>query len=353
MLQGSLLVGGALLSVVYLAGAEPGLAASLAELGAATTPAGHSKLRAFDLSLDPRDAYTLFAGLIGSAFLTMSTHGTDQDMIQRALACRGAKDGRRSMVLSALLTVPVTVAFLAVGSLLWVQLGGDAGAERMAHSLAETHGLGDPGRGYDFQFPFYVIQTFPPLVRALIVAAILSTAMSTLDSAIGALATTAVENVWRPYIRPGRSELHYLRAARGFTLFFGVAMVAVALGVWLRQGSGGEREGFGVLMLGLKVLSWIFPPLLGVFLVGVLTRRGSDLGNVIAIAAGVGALLFVECWPVLFGAPPPFAWTWNPLLGCAITSGIAVAFAPKRTPAGTRAAAGANGNRAAGARPRS
>jgi hypothetical protein len=82
-------------------------------------------------------------------------------------------------------------------------------------------------------------------------------------------------------------------------------------------------------MLGLKVLSWIFPPLLGVFLVGVLTRRGRDLGNVVAISAGVGFLLLVESWPALFDAPPPFAWTWNPVFGCAITFGIAVAFPPR------------------------
>ncbi|HUP25529.1 MAG TPA: sodium/solute symporter [Thermoanaerobaculia bacterium] len=329
VLQGSLLIGGALLALVYLARSEPGLAASLAELRAATTPAGNPKLRFLDFSLDPRTAYTIFAGLIGSAFLTMSTHGTDQDMIQRALACREAKDGRRSMWLSAVLTLPVTIAFLAIGSLLWVQLGGDAGAEELAHSLASSNGFSDPGRGYEFLFPFYVVQTFPPLVRGLILAALFATAMSSLDSAIGALATTAVENLWRPYVRPNSTEKHYLAVARWLTMIFGLALVAVALVVWLREGSGGEREGFGVLMLGLKVLSWIFPPLLGVFLVGVLTRRGSDLGNVIAISTGVGTLLFVEAWPAFFGVPPPFAWTWNPVLGCAMTFTIAVAFPPR------------------------
>jgi SSS family transporter len=333
VLQGSLLIGGSLIALFYLARSEPGLGESLAQLGAATTPAGQPKLRFIDLSLDPRTAYTLFAGLVGSAFLTMSTHGTDQDMIQRALACREASDGRRSMWLSAVLTLPVTAAFLAIGSLLWVQLGGDAGAQELAGSLAAANGFADPGRGYEFLFPFFVVQTFPPLVRGLILAALLATAMASLDSAIGALATTAVENVWRPYVRRDRSEAHYLDAARWLTLFFGLALVVVALVVWLREGSGGEREGFGVLMLGLKVLSWIFPPLLGVFLVGVLTRRGNDPGNVVAITAGVGLLLLVESWPVLFGMPPPFAWTWNPVLGCAVTFGIAVAFPPRPAPA--------------------
>jgi hypothetical protein len=79
-------------------------------------------------------------------------------------------------------------------------------------------------------------------------------------------------------------------------------------------------------MLGLKVLTWIFPPLLGVFLVGVLTSRGSDSGNLLAVTVGIALLLTVEFWGRLFGGEPPFAWTWNPLVGCAVTFAIAATF---------------------------
>jgi hypothetical protein len=100
--------------------------------------------------------------------------------------------------------------------------------------------------------------------------------------------------------------------ARVFAVGFGIALVGVALVVWATEGSGGERQGFGVLMLGLKVLSWIFPPLLGLFLVGVLTDRGNDRGNALAVAVGLGTVLTLEFWPQLTGAPPPLAWTWYP-----------------------------------------
>jgi Na+/proline symporter len=125
--------------------------------------------------------------------------------------------------------------------------------------------------------------------------------------------------------------------ARVFAVGFGIALVGVALVVWATEGSGGERQGFGVLMLGLKVLSWIFPPLLGLFLVGVLTDRGNDRGNALAVAVGLGTVLTLEFWPQLTGAPPPLAWTWYPVVGCGLCFGVASLF---RGPGRQAAAAG-------------
>ncbi len=329
VLQGAMLVGGAALALIFMfRDSGQSVSGVFAQLSAAGTAAGGSKLALWNFSLDPKVSYTLFAGLLGSGLLTMSTHGTDQDMIQRALACRGTRDGRRSLILSSLLVIPVAALFLAVGSMLWIQMGGDAGAAATAERLAAAEGLTSAGRAYDFLFPFYVIQTLPAGVRGLIIAAIFATAMSSLDSAISALSTTAVRSIWQPYILPGRRDSHYLKAARAFAFVFALLLVAVAVLVWKYEGSGDIRSGFGILTLGLKVLTWIFPPLLGVFLVGVLTRRGSDRGNVFAIAIGIALLLVFELWPRLFGSETPIAWIWNPVIGTAVTFALAAAFAP-------------------------
>lgn len=325
VLQGAVLVGGAGITLFYLGRGGDGLGAMLAQAAAASVD-GHSKLRMIDLSLDPQRAYTLLAGLVGSAFLTFSTHGTDQDMIQRALTCRNVRGGRQSMVLSAFLTLPIVLIFLTIGSLLWVHLGGDAGAQSLAAEIAAQKGLASPEKGFDFLFPFYIVQSLPAGLRGLIIAAIFASAMSSLDSAIAALSSTAVKCFWEPYLQPGRSEAHYLRVSRGMAVIFGLLLTAVALVVWLSEGAGSARQGFGILMLGLKVLTWIFPPLLGVFLVGVLTSRGNDLGNLLALALGIGLLLVVERWQALFGTPPPFAWTWNAFVGCVTTFALAAAF---------------------------
>ncbi len=329
VLQGALLVGGAVVSIVFLlrdSGQDVG--SLFAALSAATTDDGTSKLRLLNLSFDPKVSYTLFAGLLGSGFLTLSTHGTDQDMIQRALACRDSRDGRRSLFLSSLLVLPVAALFLAVGSLLWIQLGGDAGAVATAERLAAAEGLADSGRAYDFIFPFYILQALPMGVRGLILAAVFATAMSSLDSAISALSTTAVRSLWQPYVQPGRRDSDYLRVARAFSLGFALLLVGVAVLVWRVEGAGDLRTGFGVLTLGLKVLTWIFPPLLGVFLVGVLTRRGSDGGNAVAIGVGITVLLTFELWPRFFGAEAPIAWIWNPVVGTLLTFSLAVMFPP-------------------------
>jgi SSS family transporter len=331
VLQGAMLVGGAIISIVFLLrGTGLGASEAISQLAAATAETGHSKLRLINLSLDPRVSYTLLAGLVGSGFLTLSTHGTDQDMIQRALACRATRGGQRSLILSSLLVLPMAALFLAVGSLLWLQFGGDAGAASIAADVARAKGLATPERAFDFLFPLYVIQTLPAGVKGMIIAAIFATAMSSLDSAISALSTTAVRSVWQPYVRPGRKDTYYLKVARLFSILFAAVLVAVAVVVWKTEGAGDVRQGFGVLTLGLKVLTWIFPPLLGIFLVGTLTERGSDRGNVLAICTGVGVLLVFELWPRLFGVEQPFAWIWNPVVGTGISFLLAASFRGKR-----------------------
>ncbi len=334
LLQAVLLVGGGLVALGFLVhDSGLGFFGLFSEVAAAAGPSGNSKLRWLDLSLDPRQAYTLAAGLIGSTFLTFSTHGTDQDMIQRSLACRGAAGGRRSLILSAGLALPVALLFLMIGSALWYDLGGDDGALALATQIAEQKSLAGAGKGFDFLFPIYIVRSLPSGIKGLIVAAIFATSMSSLDSAIAALSSTAVKCVWEPWIAPGRSDRYYLRAGRLFALGFGVALVAIAVVVWLSEGSGSADQGFGILMLGLKVLSWIFPPLLGIFLVGVLTRRGSDRGNALAIAIGIATLLVVEWWAPIFGSPSPFAWTWNAFVGFVLSFSVAVAF-PSRASTG-------------------
>jgi len=327
VVQGGLIAISGSIALYYLVGLSGQSFGELfAHVAQASTPLGESKLRVIDLSLDPRLAYTLAAGLVGSTFLTLSTHGTDQDMIQRSLTCRGAKGGRYSLVLSAVLNIPIAALFLAIGSALWANLGSDEAALAYAGEIAARNGLAAPEKGFDFLFPVYIMQTLPGGVRGIILAGLFSVSISSLDSAIAALSSTAVKCFWEPYVSPGRDQTYYLKASRWLSVLFGAILCGIAITVWLSGDAGDASSGFGVLMLGLKVLSWIFPPMLGMFLVGVLTARGNDHGNLVALALGIGVLLLVEFWLDVFGSPPPFAWSWNALVGCAITFGVAVLF---------------------------
>lgn len=328
-LQGVMLVGGGVAAVIWMAThLDMSFSEGLAQLRASGTDAG-DKARIFNFSLSPKETYTLLAGLVASTFLTLSTHGTDQDMVQRVLTCRDASGGRKSLIMSAILSLPVAALFLCVGSGLWLYYG-EEGAFRVAAEMAERAGESNPSKGYDYVFLRFVITELPAGIRGLIVAGVFAAAMSSLDSAIAALSSTAVKSVWEPHIAPGRDEKYYLRASRIFAAAFGVLLVGVAWLTWVVGPSGSAKEGFGVLMLGLLVLTWIFPPLLGIFLVGVLTKRGSDLGNILAITCGVGLCLSLWFWPELSGGGErPIAYIWNSVLGCFTSFGVSVAFRGK------------------------
>ncbi|MEZ5990183.1 MAG: hypothetical protein R3F30_13905 [Planctomycetota bacterium] len=323
--QGLLLFVGGGLALVWLIDACGGPGEALAGLLDGRTAAGTAKLRLLHsgfehgpggaLTFRFDEAYTLVGGVIGACFLTMSTHGTDQDMIQRALACKDAAGGRKSLWLSAVLAFPIVFLFLSIGSLLWLKLGGDAAVD--AQALALSQRIGKTEASYDLVFPAWVLASLPSPAKGLVFCGLFAAAMSSLDSAISALSTTFVKNVWQPWLRPGRPEREYLRAARWASLGFGLLLIAIAVFVWHAEPVAGRGQGFGVLKLGLEVLSWIFPPLLGIFLLGALTRRGSDAGNLLALALGIGVLLVPG---------KPFAWIWNPLVGCGLTFGIAVLF---------------------------
>lgn len=341
VLQGILLFSGGGVALYYLWNAAPDNAQQMLESAGKLewldwgfrTDEDGSTFFAFD------EAYTMIGGVIGVLFLTMSTHGTDQDMIQRSLTCSSQRGGQASLWFSAALNIPIVVLFLSVGSLLFAQYGSAEAVSAQQALLEQEHGL-VAGKGRDYIFPFWVLQNLPAGLKGLILAGLFAAAMSSLDSAMAALSSTAVKNVYEPYFRPGAPEAHYVATGRVFTVIFGVILVGVALIVWASEGGGSAKQGFGVLMLGLKVLTWIFPPLLGVFLVGVLTKRGRDLGNVFALAIAIGTLLVVEFWTTFFpeAAGIPWAWVWNPPIGCGIAFVLACAVpAPRRVSRGMEA----------------
>lgn len=324
VLQGLLLFTGGGIALFYLVQAAPENAYEI--LTTIDPETGKDKLHWLNLEFSFTESYSLIGGALGVFFLTMSTHGTDQDMIQRALTCHGAAGGQRSLWVSAALTLPIVVLFLSVGSALFVQFGSAEAVNAQQLALEAEYGLAT-NKGRDYIFPHWVLTELPAGLKGVILAGLFAAAMSSLDSAIAALSSTAVKNVYEPYLRPGASEAHYLRAGRVFSLVFGVVLSGVALFVWATEGGGDASQGFGVLVLGLKVLTWIFPPLLGVFLLGVLTERGSDGGNVLALICAISVLLAVEFWPSVFeGSKIPWAWVWNAPIGCVLSFGIASLF---------------------------
>src|SRR3954470_20965542 len=277
LIQASIMIGSALIALALLYFAIPG--------GWHEIVQRHGPFRVSDLittGLDPakhgwdqlkgmfETEYTIFAGLIGAAFITMGTHGTDQDMVQRLLTAPDIRRSRRSLISSALADIPIAFTFLSIGLLLWVYY--------QAHpdpTLSKT-----PNE----TFCHFILYQMPVGLRGLLIAGIFATAMGSLSTAINALATSFTRDWYEPYINPQSTEEQSLRAVRWATIWFSILMIIVAsTTAYLVIVHPNVR----IIPIVLGIFGYTYGSLLGVFFAGMLTRtRGNDRGNIIAMICG-------------------------------------------------------------------
>ncbi|MCX6975682.1 MAG: sodium:proline symporter, partial [Verrucomicrobia bacterium] len=158
--------------------------------------------------------YTILAAILGSTFLTMATHGTDQDMVQRMLTAENISKSRFSLIVSGFADIPIVLAFLSVGILLWVhyQINPDP-------SLPTAH---------NEIFAHYIVHEMPVGIRGLIIAGVFATMMGSTSAALNALATSFIRDFYQPYINKTSTDTQSVRAARIATAVFGGLMIVVA-----------------------------------------------------------------------------------------------------------------------------
>jgi len=281
---GALVVFGALLWNV------PGGWAEVVRLG---MPAG--KFTVFDLSTDPTQVYTLWAGLAGGVALTLATHGTDQYLVQRLLSGRSQAEAQRGLILSGVIVFAQFTLFQLIGVMLF------AYHQHVPLTAALSRN--------DEILPRFIITSLPHGAIGFIVAAIVAAALS---PSLNAMAATTVNDFYLKYVRPDADQATLMRLSRQATYGWGIVQLAVALGAqWMRQ---------SVLDAGLSVLSLTTGPVLGAFMVGVLTRHVGSRAMLGGMAAG--AIMMAAIWST--GA---LAWTWWALAGAATTSGVALLLA--------------------------
>lgn len=270
--------------------------------------------------------YTLWAAFLGSTFVTMATHGTDQDMVQRMLTAKDHRRSRLALVLSGLADIPVVMAFLFVGILLWV--------------FYQVHPDPNLPTKNAHVFAYYILNQLPSGVRGLLVAGLFATAMGSLSTALNALATSFAKDWYVPYICPQADERRIVRAARWGTAGFAVLLIFVgAVTAWVVIMKPGSR----IIPIVLGIFGYTYGSLLGVFLVGMLTKtRGSNTGNIAAMIAGFLFVAFMSGLHLdimtlldmkdVFKQPswiPVIEFPWRVMFGTILTFSIAVLF---RTP---------------------
>ena len=245
------------------------------------------KLHMFDFTPDFWRPYTFWAGVIGGAFLTTASHGTDQLIVQRLLAARNQKQSVTALLSSGIAIFVQFGLFMLVGVMLFVYY----------HVPSTTFGKADR------IFPTFIVSQMPHGISGLLIAAILAAAMSNLSAALNSLSSTSMLDF---YLRrnPCVDETRQLLLSRFSTIIWAVVLFVLAI-LSLHKVSR-------VIEVGLSIASVAYGALLGVFLLGVLTRKANENGAMVGMLVGFATSLFI--W-----LKTPVPWIWYVALGSGVT----------------------------------
>jgi solute:Na+ symporter, SSS family len=285
VVQTVIYVGGTLVGVFTIAHLVPG---GWTAIHSAAANAG--KLRVFDFAPDFWRPYTFWAGLIGGTFFTIASHGTDQLIVQRLLAARNQRQSAKALISSGVAIFFQFALFLIVGVMLFT----------FYHTPSAD--FGKPDRIY----PSFIVRQMPHGISGLLIAAILAAAMSNLSAALNSLSSTSIIDFYL-HRHPQVDERRRVRLSRFATLFWALVLFSLAVLSLHKVGR--------VVEVGLQIASVAYGALLGVFLLGVLTRRANQNGAMVGMFGGFVAELFIS----LRTSVP---WTWYVAIGTVVTFGV-------------------------------
>ena len=333
-------------------------------LGGALSVAGSvGHLQTFDFSFDLHSTYTFWSGLLGGFFLMLSYFGCDQSQVQRFLTAKSVSEGRTSLLMSAILKIPLQFLILLIGVLTFlffnftsppllfhpateakmqqVEAYRDLNREyesiqqRLSVSAAALGTNPDKPRpreeyrqafearqeirrraldlvrqkegdknysDINYVFPSFIINHLPTGIVGLMIAAIFAAAMSSISAELNSLSTATVMDFYRRHFRPGQSEKHYLTVSKLATGFWGLAACAVAIYA-VHLGS--------LIEVVNRFGSFFYGSLLGVFILALGTRWATPAAAFWGLLAGIAAVAVV-------GLTTGISFLWYNLVGVAV-----------------------------------
>jgi SSS family transporter len=285
---------GALIAAWILLREIPG---GWAEVQAVAGPAG--KFQLFDFTFSLTKSYTFWSGVIGGAFLTTATHGTDQLMVQRYFCASNEHQARKALLWSGAVVFLQFILFLLIGTMLYVYY--------TQHAPGEIASFMQDGRlQADRIFPYYIVRHLPPGIVGLVLAAIFAAAMSTLSSSLNSSSAAAVNDFYVPATGGRRDQRHYLNMSRILTGVFGLVQIAVAI-VAISLSKRVVDEVLGIASFTNGVI-------LGVFFLGTFTTVGQRSAFA-GILGGSAIMLGIKLGTEV-------SWQWYVLIGSVATFGI-------------------------------
>ncbi len=279
-------LGGAILSAIYLINLIPG------GWGAVTASAlADNKFSVFNLGFENgisgffSQPYTLLGGLIGGAFLSMASHGTDQLIVQRLLSTKSLRDGQKAIIGSGIIVIFQFAIFLVVGVMLYAFYG----------SLNIKS---------DEIFPMFIINILPSGVSGIIVAGLFAAAMSTLAGSMTSLASSTMNDLFIPFFGKNLDDNKQLRISRLFTIFW-AGMLVIAAILFMESSRA-------VVEIALSIASFTYGGLLGTFLLGILNKKAKQEDALAGFVAGIFIMVSVISLKLV-------AWTWYTIIGVIAT----------------------------------
>jgi SSS family transporter len=232
--------------------------------------AAAGKFHMLDFAFNLTTTYTFWAGVLGGTFLTMASHGTDQLMVQRMLAARSLRESRLALLSSGVVIFIQFTLFLLIGVGLYVFYG------QHPQSFASA----------DRIFPTFIVRELPIGIAGLLVAAILAAAMSNLSAALNSLSSTTVVDFYM-HLRPNADSRERNLIAKSSTVLWAIVLFAIAI---YSLSVGGKGH---VVEIGLSIASVAYGCLLGVFLLGTLTKFATEVGTAIGMVCGFALNLWL------------------------------------------------------------
>jgi len=288
LIQLVIYVGGSLVAAWQLAHLVPGGWPAIAN---AADAAG--KFRLLSFSWDLSVPFTFWAGLVGGTFLTLGSHGTDQLLVQRLLACRDVRDSQKALLLSGVVVLGQFVLFLGIGLMLY--------AYYQVYPLPTL-------ASNDEVFPAFIVRSLPHGIAGLVIAAIFAAAMSNLSGSLNSLASTSVVDFYAPLSGRTLDDPRILLLSRWLTAVWGLVLIAIAL----------VARGWGsVFTAGLTIASIVYGPLVGTFLLAMLVPTATETGALAGLAASLASMIAIRLGTGL-------AWTWYVVTGAAIALAVGV-----------------------------
>jgi len=240
--------------------------------------------------------YNIWMGVLGAGVFVLFTHGIDQLVAQRVLACRSVVDGRKALLFCAAVILPMMLLFLMVGVLLWAHY-----QQTPIPIEIPENSLGK--KQTDYVFPIFMLAEAPVGVKGLLLVGIFAAAMSSVSSALSALSSVTVMDLG--LAKKEASDEDKLKTGRGWTLFWGVVLVGVAFA---------SREVKSVMDAAFSLVGLASGGLLGGVLLALTLKQGR--GMPVMIGMGVSLVSMVG---IKYGLKEAIHWPWYTAIGCGIT----------------------------------